>query len=159
MKISYIPVVIPHPLPSLGHKLFRYRPVYYVRVSSPSNGMLFDGLLDTGSDETVFQERVAHAIGFDLTGAEEREIEVVGRPAPIRCRYVSVQLQISDGRRETSEWTAVVGFTATRLQYNLLGHSGFLEFFDADFRGATREVILIPNRSFPGTRVAMPPRP
>jgi hypothetical protein len=32
----------------------------------------------------------------------------------------------------------------------LLGYAGFLQFFDADFRGADREVILTPNRSFPG---------
>ncbi len=53
----------------------------------------------------------------------------------------------------------MVGFAATRLRYNLLGHGGFLEFFDAEFRGAAHEVILIPNASFPGTQVAMPARP
>ena len=71
----------------------------------------------------------------------------------------SVQLQITDGLRETYEWTAVVGFTASRLRYSVLGHGGFLEFFDVEFRGADREVVLIPNRSFPGTQVAMPARP
>jgi hypothetical protein len=53
----------------------------------------------------------------------------------------------------------VVGFASTRLRYNILGHGGFLQFFDAVFRGAAREVILIPNAGFPGTQVAMPPRP
>jgi hypothetical protein len=53
----------------------------------------------------------------------------------------------------------VVGFASTRLRYNLLGQAGFLEFFDADFRGADHEVVLIPNARFPGTQVAMPPRP
>jgi hypothetical protein len=52
-----------------------------------------------------------------------------------------------------------VGFTSARLQYNLLGQGGFLEYFDAEFRGADHEVVLIPNSAFPGTRVAMPPRP
>jgi hypothetical protein len=40
-----------------------------------------------------------------------------------------------------------------------LDHRGFLEFFDADFRGADHEVVLIPNAAFPGSQVAMPPRP
>jgi hypothetical protein len=66
---------------------------------------------------------------------------------------------ITDAVRETYQWTAVVGFVSTRLRYNLLGHGGFLDFFDVEFRGADREVVLIPNRSFPGTQVAMPPRP
>jgi hypothetical protein len=34
-----------------------------------------------------------------------------------------------------------------------------LQFFDVEFRGADREVVLIPNATFPGTQVAMPPRP
>jgi hypothetical protein len=46
-----------------------------------------------------------------------------------------------------------VGFVAVRLRYNLLGHAGFLQFFDADFLGHDREVLLRPNRSFPGRRI------
>jgi hypothetical protein len=34
----------------------------------------------------------------------------------------------------------------------ILGHAGFLEYFDAEFRGADRTVILTPNRRFPGSR-------
>jgi hypothetical protein len=34
-----------------------------------------------------------------------------------------------------------------------------MEFFDVAFRGADREVILIPNAAFPATPLAMPPRP
>jgi hypothetical protein len=69
-----------------------------------------------------------------------------------------VKLRITDGRLETYEWTAVVGFAATPMGYNLLGHGGFLQFFDIEFRGAERAVVLIPNASFPGTRVTMPAR-
>src|SRR5947207_566460 len=130
-----------------------------VRLTCPHGSLLRAGLLDTGADETVFQESLAKDIGLDLTGAEERQIGLVGRPAPVRCRYAAVQLQITDGRRETYEWTAVVGFVATRLNYDLLGHGGFLQFFDVEFRGADHEVVLIPNSSFPGTQVGMIVRP
>jgi hypothetical protein len=41
----------------------------------------------------------------------------------------------------------------TPLRYSLLGHAGFLQFFDAEFRGADQEVVLTPNSSFPGQRV------
>lgn len=154
-----MPVALLRPIPSLSGRLFHYRPVISVRVTGPIVNFAFDGLLDTGADATTFHDSVATRVGIDLTGAEERDIEVVGRHAPIRCRYATVKLLITDGLRETYEWTAVVGFTASRLQYNLLGHGGFLEFFDAEFRGADREVVLIPNAAFPGTQVAMPPRP
>jgi Retroviral aspartyl protease len=154
-----MPVVLPRPVPSLGGRLFHYRPVVSVRLTSQRGSTLTDGLLDTGADYVVLRESLAIPLGIDLTGAEEGQIHLVGRPAPVRCRYVAVQIQISDGLRETYEWTAMVGFASTRLQYNLLGQAGCLEFFDADFRGADREVVLIPNAKLPGTQVAMPTRP
>lgn len=154
-----MPVVNPRPLSTLGGRLFQYRPVLPVRLIGARSDLLLDGLLDTGADDTIFHEVRAIPLGIDLTGAEERQVDLIGRPAPVRCRYASVRLQITDGLRETYEWTAVVGFVSTRLRYNLLGQSGFLEFFDAEFRGADREVVLIPNAAFPGTQVAMPPRP
>jgi hypothetical protein len=94
---------------------------------------------------------MASLIGLDLRQAEERDLGIVGRPQPVRCKYASVQLRITDGLSETYEWTAVVGFVATRLRYALLGYAGFLQYFDAEFQGADREAILTPNRSFPGT--------
>jgi predicted aspartyl protease len=112
-----------------------------------------DGLLDTGSDETVFEEGLAAALGIDLSQAEERQVGLVGRTKPACCRYARVELQITDGRQEVFRWPAVVGFVATALRYSLLGHAGFLQFFDAEFRGAAQEVVLTPNASFPGTRV------
>jgi hypothetical protein len=154
-----MPVVLPRPIPALGSRLFHYRPVTAVRVTGPRGDRVWNCLLDTGADATLFHENSATRVGIDLAGAEERDIELVGRPAPIRCRYASAQLLITDGLRETYEWTAVVGFTASPIRYSILGHGGALEFFDVEFRGADREVVLIPNRAFPGTQVPMPPRP
>jgi hypothetical protein len=159
MRKPYLPAVAPHPVLTRRGSFFHDRSVIAVHLTGPHRDRAYEGMLDTGSDETIFKETVAVHLGIDLTGAPEREIDLVGRPAPMTCRYASVQLRITDGLRETYEWTAMVGFAPTRLRYNLLGQGGFLEFFDADFRGADREVVLIPNRSFPGTQVAMPPRP
>jgi hypothetical protein len=150
VRIPYVPVSYHQPIPSLGGGLVRYRPVMAVRLTGPRNDVLQDGLLDTGADETLFEERLAAIIGLDLDQAEERKVGLVGRPRPVRCRYAPVRLRITDGLRETYEWTAVVGFAATRLRYHLLGQSGFLQFFDVEFRGADRAVVLTPNRSFPG---------
>jgi hypothetical protein len=141
------------PLPALGGSLIRPRPILAVRIAGPGQAWLRDGLLDSGSDDTVFEDAIAALIGLDLRDAEERELGIVGRPQPVRCRYAAVNLRITDGLRETYEWKAVVGFVATRLRYSLLGYAGFLQYFDAEFRGADREAILIPNRSFPGVRM------
>ena len=69
---------------------------------------------------------------------------------PIRCRYAAVKLRITEGVSETYEWDALVGFAPFPLLRNLLGFGGFLQFFDANFRGAAEEVILFPNAAFSG---------
>jgi hypothetical protein len=109
-----------------------------------------DGLLDTGSDDTVFEDWGAAAIGVDLSQSPERHVGLVGRSNMVHCRYAPVQLRITDGIRETCQWTTLVGFVTTHLRYSLLGYAGFLQFFDAEFRGTSREVVLRPNGSFPG---------
>src|SRR5262245_60674764 len=66
------------------------------------------------------------------------------------AEYAQVEIQICDGVHEAYCWTAVFGFLDTvALPRPLLGYSGFLQYFDAEFRGADLEVLLIPNRSVP----------
>jgi hypothetical protein len=149
VRAPYIVVPGHRPSPSLGGSTSRYRPVMAVRLTGPRDTRLRDGLLNTGADETIFEEALAHLIGIDLSHAEARNVSLVGRPTPVRCRYAPVQVRITDGV-ETFEWTTVVGFAATRLRYQLLGHASFLQYFDATFRGVDQEVVLTPNRSFPG---------
>jgi hypothetical protein len=106
-------------------------------------------VLDTGADDTVFPDWVATTIGVDLS----RDVGLLGRGVVV-CSYLPAELRISDGKGETYEWTAVVGFVQQSLLARpLLGYAGFLQYFDADFRGADCEVILTPNRSFPGARI------
>jgi hypothetical protein len=111
--------------------------------------MLRDGLLDTGSDETIFPLAVAQRIGIDLTGAPTRGVQLFGRGV-IQCRYAWVELRITDGHQETYEWTALIGFVSFPLVRALLGYAGFLQFFDLTFRGANQEAVLFPNGTFPG---------
>jgi hypothetical protein len=140
------------PVPSLGGNLVRHRPVLAVMLTGTATPQLRDGLLDTGADDTVFSDAVAAALGVDLSLAEQRSISLAGRPQPLLCRYVAVQLRICDGI-ETFEWPATVGFVAARLHYALLGQAGFLQFFSADFDGEAHIVTLTPKPSFPGRRV------
>ena len=68
----------------------------------------------------------------------------------LRYRYAPVRLHLSDGR-ETYQWGAIVGFLDVPTKRALLGHAGFLEFFDAFLYGARREVEILPNAAFAGT--------
>lgn len=149
-----MPVPVHQPVPSLGGVLVRYRPVMAVRLAASASSRLFDGLIDSGADDTVFADSVATSLGINLQGAEERSVHLVGRPRSIRVRYAPVQLLITDGSQETYQWTAVVGFVSGRLHYNLLGQAGFLQFFDCNLRGEPDyETLLAPKVSFPGRRL------
>ncbi len=152
MKVPYLPRTASTSLPSLGGSRMRHRPFLSARITGPAHFMIRDGLLDTGSDDTIFPQGIATAIGIDLTNAPQLTIHLAGR-GPFPCRYAQAGLRITDGLTETYEWPAVIGFVPVPLLNPLFGHAGFLQFFDAEFRGADREVILKPNPSFPGQRI------
>jgi len=152
VKIHYLAGKAKTPQMTLGGGLIRYRPIMAVRISGPGGSYFLDGLLDTGSDETIFPEWVAAMIGVDLSLGADQEVHLAGRGKPIRCRYLSATILITDGKQETIEWEAVVGFVAVPLRCPLLGQAGFLEFFDVAFQGANHEAELIPNKSFSGRR-------
>ncbi len=151
MRFPYLVGRSSVPLPSRGGGRDRPRPITAVRVTGPTGNRLRDCQLDTGADDTVFPEGVASKIGVDLSAAAAIRIQLAGR-GPISCRFAPVQLRLSDGT-ETFEWTATVAFAPVALVFSLLGYAGFFEYFDVDFHGAAREVIITPAATFPGRRI------
>jgi hypothetical protein len=140
------------PQPSLGGSRIRHRPIIFVRITGPKQDAVRDCVLDTGADDTVFPASVATNLGIDLAHAQPGVVNLAGRGA-MHCKYAPVKLLITDVVRETYEWTAIVGFAPVAFRYALLGHAGFLQYFNAEFRGHDREVILTTNPSFPGRRL------
>ena len=134
---------------TLGGRFVRPRPIVPMTVIGPAGQYSLRAFLDPGSDETVFQEGVAAAIGVDLTNAPLGRASGIGLVGSI-LRYTNVSVQITDGK-ELRLWNAWVGFTTTRLIYPILGFAGFLQFFDARFFGAREQVELEVNSLFPGT--------
>jgi predicted aspartyl protease len=120
-----------------------------VTVIGPSDTRLVTALLDTGADDTIFPEALATRIGVDLSGAPAGTGSGYGMHSGA-VRYAEVTLRIADNN-ERREWQAWVGFTATPLRQPLLGYAGFLQFFDATFRGELEEVELAINGSYRGS--------
>jgi hypothetical protein len=148
MLFSYAQVKIRRPAHPLGGRMTRPRALIDIAMVGPLDTYVDSGMLDTGADDTVFPESAAALIGVDLTNAPIGEASGVGMvTTPIR--YAQVKLRITDGR-EFCEWPAWVGFTAVPLHRPLLGYAGFLQFFDAFFRGASEEVELFTNHLYPG---------
>jgi hypothetical protein len=72
-----------------------------------------------------------------LEHAEQRDVGLVGHRS-VRCSYAPAELRISDGLRETYQWTAIIGFVAsTLLARPLLGYAGFLPYFVPSSAGPT----------------------
>jgi hypothetical protein len=116
-----------------------------------------DGCIDSAADDTIFSLGVARRLGIDLAGAPQGEGQPVGH-VRLPVKYARVTLLLSDGL-ETCEWDAIVAFADVPLRWPLLGHAGFLQFFDVELRGARREALLTPNGSFQGRHVVHTPRP
>ena len=154
MIFSYLPLPTKAPVPSLGGAMVRYRPIIPVRVFGPLGSRLVDACVDCGSDDTIFPLSLARKLGIDLTGAPRGQAHPVGGTI-VPYVYSAVTLRVSDGA-ETCEWHATVGFVDLPLRWALLGHAGFLDFFDTDLRGARREVFIAPNPSFLGTHTFQP---
>ena len=148
MRFAYRPFPV-HAVPSLGGERARYRPVVPLHVEGPSGSCDLDVLVDSGADDVVLPEGLAEALGIDLRRASFRSAASVGA-ARVSYQYASVELAVSDGN-ETFRWGALVGFLSGAMSFPVVGHAGFLQFFDAELLGAERVLVLRPNRSFKGT--------
>jgi hypothetical protein len=149
MRFPYQRISIQSPAIALGGRWVRPRPIIGVTIIGPSDSRLRDGLLDTGSDDTVFPEHLAATLGLDLSSAPIGSMQTANRTRA-RVRYAPVRLRITDGI-EQREWPALVGFTPAPLRQPLLGFAGFLQFFTATFHGDREQVELTINSLYPGT--------
>jgi predicted aspartyl protease len=149
MVFPYRRFRVKHPLPTLGGRTERPRPVIGVSIIGPSDSRLLVALLDTGADDTVFPEALAAKIGIDLTQAPTVEAAGVGL-TPVKVRLAEVTLRIA-GNSERRQWRAMVAFSPAAMRQPLLGYAGFLQYFTATFHGDREEVELVVNPSYPGT--------
>jgi hypothetical protein len=158
-QFPFLLQAIPRPAISLQGRLSRPRPLIPVTVINPETGLsrTYHGLLDSGSDDTVFQIETAQALGIDLTQAPTGNAQAVAGQI-MTVRYAEVFLQLANDDGETLEWRATVAFAPKRGTHPLLGFAGFLQFFDTTFLGEHEEVTLIPNGLMPNQTSTIPPR-
>jgi len=136
----------------------RHRPIVPIHIVAPRLLPPLDACVDSAADDTVFPPHWGTRLGIDLGAAPKGQAQVVGG-AIINVSFAPVTLLLSDGY-ETCRWNALVGFSATPLRWALLGHPGFLEFFDVQLFGAQRVAMIHANASFPGQHVVVaPPTP
>src|SRR5262245_23396883 len=108
MRFPYTPFPTRRPVYPLGGIAVRHLPTRAIPVLGPSGDSAEHAPLDTGAGDTIFSERVAQALGLDLSHAPWGASNPVGGPA-LRYRYAPVTMRLSDGV-ETCVWQAIVGF-------------------------------------------------
>lgn len=117
------------------------RPLIPVFVESDSGQRLIvDGLVDTGSDLTLFPERVAVKLGLDLSQSVELPLRT-GVGINGSHRECEVVLELRWGR-EVHRWRTKVGIYPGQMRYCLLGTKGFFDFFDLNY-SASRQAFEI----------------
>lgn len=138
------------PVVSLGGRQSRPRPMIPFIAGNPRTGSWrqFRGVLDTGADDTVFHENTAQLLGIDLTHAPRGQAEGTTGTV-VAVRYAEVLLQLNSSYGDVVEWRATVAFAPKKSSNPLLGFAGFLQYFDATFRGALEEVELVQNSLLP----------
>jgi hypothetical protein len=138
-----------------GTTNFRHRPIIPIHIVAPRILPPLDGCIDCAADDTVFPPQWATRLGIDLGSALKGQAQVLGG-AIIQVSFASVTLLLTDGY-ETCEWDTMVGFAAAPMRWALLGHAGFLDFFDVHLLGARREALIFPNITFAGKHLVVVP--
>jgi predicted aspartyl protease len=123
------------------------RPMIAVAIEGPNGRRLLDGLLDTGSDRTIFPTREARAIGIPLPSLPDGSIRTAGGVA-IAFRIAEVVLELR-GAGSLVRWKTPVAFAGDPLSLIHLGTRGFLEYFHCTFLGPERKILLDPRPSLP----------
>jgi hypothetical protein len=119
---------------------------------TPAGMYPVDGLVDSAATDVVLPLHVAAALSLDLTSAPAGKATLADGSV-VTHRYAHIELYLSDGY-EAYQWPAVVAFLdVPGRRHALLGHAGFLDFFDVLLKAGAKETIVDPNAAFPGRQV------
>lgn len=123
------------------------RPVIAIGIEGPSGKHLVDGLVDTGSDRTIFPQGDAVTLGIQLPAVAEGAFKTAGGVL-IGNRLADVVLELR-GFGLTVRWKTSVAFAESPLTIIHLGTRGFLEYFHCTFLGPEKRIRLAPCASLP----------
>lgn len=127
-----------------------YRPLVPILVIGPTGEIGFEALVDSGSDQTIFPRADALKVGARF---DENHLSYIKGRLPSNDEELILGKDIELAMRigsETYRWPATVWFSDLAKGTPILGHSGFLEYFDVTFFGEKHELEIKPTKNFPG---------
>jgi hypothetical protein len=165
VKFAYeaVPVKGTQPPHWTGRRLLAYRPLVPIRIHGPLGFRDLQGLVDTGSEFTLFPIQWAGFIGV-VTAGGGLPLDGLGA-GKLLAHFAQVTLELRKKRRgawATHVWRAWVGFSADLRV--VLGQDGFLQYFTATFackagpqhQPFQQHVTLQPNTIFATVQVPPP---
>lgn len=123
------------------------RPIIAVAIEGPSGKRLLDGLVDSGSDRTIFPQREAKSLGIQLPIMADGSIKTAGGAA-IAYRLADAVLELR-ATGSLVRWKTPVAFAEDPLSLIHLGTRGFLQYFHCMLMGPEERVLLDPRSSLP----------
>jgi hypothetical protein len=147
MIFSYQPVIV---AAADGDFLELLRPEIEVSIEGVLGRATVVGLVDTGSDNTIFPKSVADVLGIRLSpSSAPPALTFGGLSIPLSAGVVTLQLESDDA---SVRWQTTINFyefESPELEAVILGHTGFLEYFTATFDGQKCTLTLVPNNDMP----------
>jgi hypothetical protein len=122
------------------------RPEIPLVIRGPAGEQDLLGLVDTGSDLTIFPKSVADDLGIALTASPGRPVVgFSGHPTSLLIGRAAIRIEQGS---DVIGWEDDLLFHdsgSTENEPAILGHIGFLEFFTATFDGANGILTLTDN--------------
>lgn len=135
--------------PQSGDYLVFRRPEIPITISHNQLHATLIGLVDTGSDFTIFPKSVAEYLQLPLVDSPGTSSAFGGHEVKLLEGSAMLQLATDD---QTLAWPAEIrfcDFARAADETVILGHYGFLDFFTAIFDGKEGILTLVPNDEFP----------
>ena len=147
MKFNYTAIV--SIASDTGEPMVLFRPEVGMRVHGPGGSRDFLALVDTGADNTILPESIAHDLDIPVHPCQGPAATAFGGQQ-ITLSYADVELELvhDDGNLR---WFPRVYFVCGDADQEtiILGHQGFLDYFTATFDGEDCTVNLQPNSYLP----------
>jgi hypothetical protein len=116
-----------------------YRPVIPVRFHGPQGSTKVRALLDTGADESYITETIAADLG--VTPVSNQPATIHSASGKLSVWYGSVVVEVSD-EADLFSFPLIVGVVSEEWDELILGHLGFLQYFDVTCSYADKCVTL-----------------
>ena len=148
MKFYYQPTVTLSP--ETGEPALVLRPEISIRVIGPTGGGVFRALVDTGADNTILPMSVAEVCGIPTELGVGPQMEAYGgQKIPTRFGDVAFELSEDDDVVRWKTRVQFFDFATPDGEALILGHSGVLDFFTANFDGQEAVLTLTANDELP----------